>query len=117
MKAWSAALADEISTWPKASARSFFGFTALYRGDLMFAAVPRTRALQTPNTLAFKIENVSTALRARLKKDSRVGSMSMRNARWFTFEISSDSDLHAALDWMGLAYEAARRKSQTKAGK
>jgi len=40
MKAWSAALAAEVGGWPQLSARSFFGFTALYRKDKMFAALP-----------------------------------------------------------------------------
>ena len=41
MKAWSAALAVEVADWPRATARSFFGFNALYRGDNI-AAVLRT---------------------------------------------------------------------------
>ena len=43
MKAWSAALAGEVGEWPHVSTRSFFGFTALYRKDKMFAALPRCR--------------------------------------------------------------------------
>jgi hypothetical protein len=103
MKAWSAALADEVSGWPQVEARPFFGFTALYRKDLMFAALPRTRTMETANTLAFKIENPSARLKSRLKGDSRIGSIDVRNARWFTLELSSDADLHDALDWLGHA--------------
>jgi hypothetical protein len=113
MKAWSAALAGEVGDWPQLSARSFFGFTALYRKDKMFAALPRTRAMGTANSLAFKLESPASAAAVRLKKDPRIGSMDMQKMRWFTFELSSDSDLHDALDWLGRAYEAAgkRRKS------
>lgn len=117
MKAWSTALADEMSGWPQVSVRSFFGFSALYRGDFMFAALPRTRAMQTPNTLVFKVENPSSSLRTRLAKDDRVGSMSMRKVRWFTFELTSDRDLHHALDWLGLAYEAAREGKKANSRK
>jgi hypothetical protein len=110
MKPWSAALAAEVDDWPQLSARSFFGFTALYRKDKMFAALPRTRAMRTSNSLAFKLESPASATAARLKKDARIGSMDMQKMRWFTFELSSDSDLHDALDWLERAYEAAGKK-------
>jgi hypothetical protein len=31
----------------------------------------------------------------------------MKKARWFTFELASDADLHQALKWLSRAYEAA----------
>jgi hypothetical protein len=110
MKVWSAALVAEVSDWPQVSARSFFGFTALYRKDKMFAALPRTRAAETANTLAFKMESPSAAVRARLEKTARRWASSMDKARWFAFELRADSDLHEALDWLGQAYTAARNK-------
>ena len=113
MKAWSAALTDEVADWPHVSARSFFGFTALYRKDTMFAALPRTRGMGAANSLVFKLEFQPSAVAARLKRDPRIGSMQMQKARWFTFEISSDADRHNGLGWLGMAYEAAGRKKQS----
>ena len=112
MKAWSSALADEVGGWPQASTRSFFGFTALYRGEKMFAALPRTRGIEGTNSLAFKLEAPTSTVSARLQKDSRIRlwSAQTQKARWFTFELSSDTDLHDALDWLGRAYEAAKNK-------
>jgi hypothetical protein len=112
MKVWSAALVAEVGDWPQVSARSFFGFTALYRKDKMFAALPRTRPLETANTnlLAFKLESPAAAVRARLEKTARPWASSMDKARWFAFELRSDADLHDALDWLGQAYAAARNK-------
>ena len=107
MKAWSAALGSEVADWPQASSRSFFGFTAVYRKDKIFAALPRTRGWGTANSLAFKLPDASAALQLRLENDSRVGYTLMAKTRWFTFELSSDADLHDALDWMGRAYDAA----------
>ncbi len=119
MKAWSSALAAEIADWPGVDARSFFGFTALYSGAYMFAALPRTRSWGTGNCLAFKVENLQPPLRARMEKDSRIGAMQIKSVRWFSFEIFSDADLHDALDWLGRAYAAARqpRRPSPKAGK
>jgi hypothetical protein len=114
MRAWCAALAEEVADWPRAEARCFFGFTALYRGDKMFAALPRTRALEGPNALAFKLGPPTAKLRASLEKDSRICSFGKDKGRWFMFEISSGADLHDALEWLSRAYSAAghRRKSK-----
>src|SRR5579859_2550523 len=114
MKAWSTALATETADWPHISQRSFFGFTALYYREKIFALLPRSRNLESANTIAFKIESPATSLRERLRSDGRVGSMQHENARWFTFLISSNADLHEALDWLGQAYEAARKVRKAK---
>ena len=74
---------------------------------------PRTRAMGTPNSLAFKLEFSVTELRTALERDLRFGTTTMQSARWFIFELSTDADLHDALEWLGRAYEAAgkRRKN------
>ena len=114
MKAWSSALAAEVSGWPQVSARSFFGFTVLYRDDRIFAAVPRTRAMWTPNSLGFKIENYGPQISKQLSEDGRIGATRMQKSRWFLFEVSADTDLHDALDWLGTAYEAAGKQAKSK---
>ena len=110
MKAWSAARASEVSDWPQVVTRIFFGLTALYRKDKIFGVLPRTRGMETPNSLGFKLVSPARSVRARLEKDPRVGSTQMQKARWFTFELSSDADLHDALDWLGRAYEAVGKE-------
>ena len=107
MKAWSAALVSEVGGWPQITKRSFFGFTALYRGGRIFALLPRTRGMEAANSLAFKLELPAARLLARLRQDPRVGSTQMQKARWFTFELTADQDLRQALDWLACAYEAA----------
>ena len=114
MKIWSAALAAEVSDWPDCTARSFFGFTALYRGTKMFAALPRTRALWTPSSIGFKIEGAGPDLRQRLESDPRIQSTGKQNTRWFAFELSSGQDLHDSLEWLGAAYQAAGKKRKPK---
>jgi predicted DNA-binding protein (MmcQ/YjbR family) len=112
VKTWSAALEAEIGDWPAVQSRSFFGFAALYRRDKIFALLPRTRGMQTANSLAFKLESPGARLLARLQQDHRVGSTQMQKARWFSFELTSDADLHDALDWLARAYEAAGETSK-----
>jgi hypothetical protein len=112
MKAWSAALTAEAGSWPQVTARAFFGFTALYRRDRIFALLPRTRAMNTPNSLAFKLENPRPQLLVELEQDDRIGATEMRKARWFTFELASSADLRDALDWLGQAYEIAGKSNK-----
>ena len=109
MKAWSAALAAEVAGWPQVTTRVFFGFNALYRGDRIFAVLPRTRAMETPNSLAFKLESPTVRVRVQLEHNARVGSTQMQKARWVTFEINGDADLRDALEWLGWAYEAGKK--------
>lgn len=115
MKAWSAALASEVADWPRATARSFFGFTALYRGENIFGMVPRTRSFGNGNLLALRIDDISARTRSQMEQDYHLDVIDQSNSRWFTFELSCDADLHVALDWLGRAYQSAgkRRKSKT----
>ena len=113
MKAWSAAIEAESAGWPHVSTRSFVGFTALYRRDTIFALLPRTRGMETANSLAFKLDPATRTVRTRLGEDPRVASTQMGKMRWFTFELSSDSDLRTALEWLGAAYEAAGKNKKS----
>ena len=110
VKAWCAALADEIGSWPHVACRSFFGLTGVYRGKVMFAVLPRTRALEVPNAVAFRFDAPSPRMLARLAADSRIRSAEIKKTRWFSFELTSAADLHDALDLLGMAYDEAGRK-------
>lgn len=114
MKAWSAALAAESGTWPKVTTRSFFGFTALTRNDTMFALLPRTRGMETANALAFRMDASASSVRTRLERDRRIGHAEIQKARWFTFELSSDSDLHDALRWLEVSYQSVGKRKNSR---
>ena len=72
MKAWSTALGSEVVGWPQVRARSFFGFTALYRKDRIFVLLPHTRGMETSNSLAFKLDSPTPVVRERLDQDQRI---------------------------------------------
>ena len=114
MEAWSAALAAELRDWPQVSQRSFFGFTALYRGKTMFGLLPRTRGIFRGNAVAFRVEGPNRAMRALIEKDRRIAAFDRDKTRWFSFELSCDADLHGALDYLARAFEAARRPKKPK---
>jgi hypothetical protein len=108
MKAWSTALSAELSEWPQVAQKSFFGFTALYREKTMFGLLPRTRSIFKSNAVAFRINSANRSLQSLMEKDPRIAAFDKDKARWFTFELSSDGDLHDALEYLGRAFEAAR---------
>ena len=107
MQRWSAALGDEISTWPNVSSRPMFGMLAFYRGKNIFAALPRTRAVETPYSLMVKLPSAKPG---QPKKRQGPG------AGWMTFEMTSDEDLGDALRLLERAYAKAGKKSTTSRG-
>ena len=114
MKAWSTALAAELSQWPQVTQKSFFGFTALYRGKTMFGLLPRTRSIFKGNAVAFRINAENRSLQCLIEKDPRISAFDKDKTRWFTFELSRDTDLHDALDYLGRAFAAARNSKKKK---
>lgn len=110
MKELSAMLEKEIEEWPGVSKRPMFGFQGLYRNGVIFAALPRSRAMTSPRSIIFKFASASPTILEAIKKDSRVDSLSsMPGSGWFAFEMEETSSTQGALGWLGRAYEAARK--------
>jgi len=114
MKAWSAALAAELRDWPQVAQKSFFGFNAVYRDKTMFGLLPRTRSIFKSNAVGLRFHAINRGTRTRLEKDSRIAAFDKDKMRWFNFELSCDADLHDALDYLGLAYEAAKSETRSR---
>lgn len=114
MQAWCAALAAELKDWPQITLKPFFGFTALYRGQMMFGLLPRTRSIFKSNAVAFRFDKASRATRALIEKDQRIAAFDKDKTRWFTFQLSSGADLHDALDYLGRAFDAGHTAKKTK---
>lgn len=108
MKAWSAALEAEVLGWPGVTSRPMFGLRALYRGARIFAALPRTRAMGTPNSVAFKVGMPGPRLAAKSSKKVSTKTKATPKRSWLTYELKSDKDMGAALQLLSRAYEAAR---------
>jgi hypothetical protein len=80
---------------------------AFYRDNSIFAALPRTRAAETPFSLLVKLPNV---------RDERLKSGGP-GASWVTFAMESETDIPEALRWLGRAYERAQRRQGTRSAK
>ena len=106
MKAWSAALAGEVTTWPHVITRPMFGMTALYRGKRIFAVLPRTRCMDFPNSLGLKLKSPNPRMRRVAQRDPPIRFADIK-ACWWSFEMTSNDDIRSALEWLSRAYEAA----------
>jgi hypothetical protein len=63
--------------------------------------------MDAPNSIAFKLESAGVRIRARAQRDPHISAFGMQTARWLSFEMNCDADLHPALQWLSRAYEAA----------
>ena len=107
MERWSAMLAEELAEWPGVTTKPMFGFTGFYRSKTIFAAVPKTRALGSPNSVIFKLPP-SSKWREEALQDSRIQPGNIETHKWFPFEVGNESDLRDALLWFERAFQSAK---------
>ena len=128
MRAWALAVSREIEAWPDVALKNAFGMMLVYRKGIVFAALPRTRALYQQDAILIKFLLEPPALSARIAADQRfAGTMEQRGAssgrepksqgrKWRIFVMRDDADVHAAIEWLGDAYQlAGRSKHKTRA--
>ena len=96
MQRWCALLGEEVLAWPNVSAKPMFGMTGFYHGKSIFAALPKTRAPQSPRSILIKLPGATDK---RLKGGTGPGNS------WVTFELESATDINEALVWLERAYE------------
>ena len=105
---WSALLAAEIDTWPAVRTKHMFGFLSYYRGNVLFAILPRTRSFDSGRLLILKFTPMPDELLRRAQTDSRLDATTRVAGRgWFTFELTREEDLRDALWWLQQAFACA----------
>jgi hypothetical protein len=116
MRAWAEALRAELEQWPAMRITRGFGMIFIYRGDTVFAALPGTRMLQSEDAIMLKFQAETPALVSRIAADPRfTAAHTARNPKgeshkWRFFLLHEDADLHAAIEWLADAYQAARKR-------
>src|SRR5438105_13507077 len=103
MKAWSAALVEEVAGWPQVKLRPMFGFLGAYRGSMIFAALPRTRTMDPPNSVAIKLPIADKRLRTKAQSANRTRFEDLPRASWFTFAMRSDAEVQPVRHSLGRA--------------
>ena len=126
MRGWSAALGREVEGWPGVELKSAFGMMMAYRNGVVFAALPRTRALYEEDAILLKFNREERSAVARMAADKRfaAGTMERRRTaksktrsegrRWRIFLVREDTDMHAAIEWLGDAYRLAAKRKPAK---
>ncbi len=117
-QSWAQALARELEAWPGVTLKNAFGMTMVYRKGVVFAALPRTRALFEDDAIMLKFNREPRFLAARIAAEPRFapGTMEQHHAnkskggesrRWRIFRLRDSSDLHAAIEWLAEAHRLA----------
>jgi hypothetical protein len=121
---WAEALRAELEQWPAVRVQRSFGMTFVYRGDVVFAALPNTRALYAEDAIMLKFQKETPALAERMAADAHFAPGSLASARkaqgegrkWRFFVLRGDADVHAAIEWLAEAYRVARKPLSSRAG-
>ena len=106
MKRLAGLLEAEMLGWSNVTSRPMFGLNGIYRGSNIFAVLPRTRAMDVPDSIAFRLLKRSRQVMDELHNDKRIVA-STSEAKWISFVMQSDAEIHAALNWLALAYRQA----------
>ncbi len=118
-RGWAEALGAEVQDWAGVSLKSAFGMTLVYRNGVVFAALPRTRALYEEDAILLKFNREPAGLAARISAEPRFASGTMEGRRttkskalgegrrWRIFLVREGADLHAAIEWLGEAHRLA----------
>ena len=108
MKRLAGLLEAEMLGWPDVTSRPMFGLNGIYRGANIFAVLPRTRAVEVPDSIGFRLLKRPRNIVEQLARDKRIVA-SPPEAKWITFLLESDAEIHAALNWLALAYRQAAK--------
>ena len=101
-------LGDELASYPGVTTRPMFGFVGYYRASVIFAALPKTRALNSATSFIFKLNRAPGNVLERARRNPRITVSTKGMAGWQTFEIAADQDLAAAQHWLIEAWRWAR---------
>jgi hypothetical protein len=109
MRQWAAMLEQELSAWPQVSSKPMFGMKGIYRRKKVFALLPVSRGLTSPNSIILRFVPFPPELLERAKKEPRIGTgRTLKTTKWISFELNAEADLRDALWWLNQAYERAK---------
>jgi hypothetical protein len=91
-----ALIEGELLQWPEVTTRPMFGFRACYRKGAIFALLPWTRALETPESIAYKL----TADGVR------------EGENWISYETHGPESARSVLALLDRAYAAAGQQQK-----
>lgn len=115
---WAEGLRQELEKWPGVQVRRAFGMVLVYREDIVFGALPGTRALYEEDAILIKFVRESPALARRIGAERCfvAGNMQERGKnkqgegrKWRIYLLREERDVREAVEWLGRAYELAAK--------
>ena len=108
MKHLASLLEGELRGWPGVTTKPMFGMVSFFCKGAIFAAVPRTRTLRSPQSIILKFDPMPSLLAGKMAEEPRLSRDAPGpGAGWHAFDLSSESDIRDALRWLNQAYELA----------
>jgi hypothetical protein len=95
MRRRSALLAAEVLRWPGTRVGKMFGMQSLYRGKVIFGALPGTRGLWEADAIMVKMHD---------------GVKGPEEKKWQSVAVKDDGDLGMALERLGEAYRSVGKR-------
>jgi len=114
MRRIAAMLGAELESFPDVSIKPMFGLVGYYRDRLIFAALPRTKALGSANSIIFKLNAAPERVLGRARKDPRIVVSEKGMKGWQSLEITSDADIAHAQRWLTEAWRYAVKVKSKK---
>ena len=112
MKHRASLLEGEVAKWPDVNTKPMFGMISFFRKGSIFAAVPRTRTLRSPQSFILKFDPMPIALVEKMSAEPRLTRDAPGpGAGWHAFELSTHEDIRDALWWLSKAYDLAAASS------
>jgi hypothetical protein len=115
---WAESLRSELEQWPGVSVKRAFGMVMVYRADVVFAALPGTRALFEQDALLIKFVRETPALLKQIaaEKCFAAGTMQQRGKhkkggegrKWHIYLLREERDARESVEWLARAYELAK---------
>lgn len=120
---WADGLRAELERWPGVVLKRAFGMMLVYRGDVVFAALPGTRALFEEDAILIKFVRETAALAKRIEvarcfaagpigqQGSKQKKSQGEGRKWRIYLLREERDAREAVEWLARAYEIARARN------
>jgi hypothetical protein len=119
---WADGLRTELEQWPGVVLKRAFGMVLVYRGDVVFAALPGTRALFEEDSILIKFVRETPLLAKRIAaaRCFAAGTMEQQGRKpkkaqgegrkWRIYLLREEKDAREAVEWLARAYKVAGKR-------
>jgi len=123
---WAESLRLEVEQWPAVTVKKAFGMVMVYRREVVFAALPATRALFEEDAILIKFARETPALVKKIAAEKRFAAGTMEQQgnetrreeqrgkkkpgegrKWRIYLLREERDARESVEWLARAYKLA----------